>query len=72
MMKAGERPWVIQASCWTHGDVIQGFLFSSGELADHWAMLDAFEGEAYVRVSTEVMLDENRTVEAYIYTLRAN
>ena len=54
-----------------HGDMIQGFLFSSDKLADHWAMLDAFEGDAYARVLTEVRLDGNRTADAYIYTLKA-
>ena len=52
------------------GDEIQGFLFSSEKLSDHWAMLDEFEGEAYERVMTVVKLSDNRTVEAYIYELR--
>jgi gamma-glutamylcyclotransferase (GGCT)/AIG2-like uncharacterized protein YtfP len=55
-----------------HGDVIRGFLFSSDKLADHWATLDEFEGEAYARVLTEVRLDGNRTADAYIYTLKTN
>ncbi len=52
------------------GDEIQGFLFSSERLSDHWAMLDEFEGKAYERVLTVVKLTDNRTVDAYIYTLR--
>ncbi len=52
-----------------HGDEVQGFLFSSEKLSDHWAMLDAFEGKSYERVLTVVKLRGNRTVDAYIYTL---
>ena len=52
-----------------HGDEVQGFLFSSEKLSDHWAKLDAFEGESYERVLTVVKLRGNRTVDAYIYTL---
>jgi gamma-glutamylcyclotransferase (GGCT)/AIG2-like uncharacterized protein YtfP len=52
------------------GDEIQGFLFSSETLSDHWGMLDEFEGEAYERVSTVVKLKDNRKVDAYIYQLR--
>lgn len=52
-----------------HGDEVQGFLFTSEKLSDHWAMLDAFEGKSYERVLTIVKLRDNRTVDAYIYTL---
>jgi gamma-glutamylcyclotransferase (GGCT)/AIG2-like uncharacterized protein YtfP len=51
------------------GDEIQGSLFSSEKLSEHWAKLDAFEGESYERVLTVVKLRGNRTVDAYIYTL---
>jgi gamma-glutamylcyclotransferase (GGCT)/AIG2-like uncharacterized protein YtfP len=51
------------------GKEIQGYLFSSEKLSDHWAELDAFEGESYKRVLTAVKLDGNKTVDAYIYTL---
>ena len=53
-----------------HGDEIQGFLFSSEKLSDHWARLDEFEGKSYERVMTVVKLNDNRTVDAYIYQLR--
>lgn len=53
-----------------HGNEIQGFLFSSANLSDHWAKLDEFEGKSYERVLTLVKLKDNRTVDAYIYTLR--
>ena len=52
------------------GDEIQGYLFSSEKLSDHWAQLDEFEGQAYERVLTTVNLADNRTVDAYIYVLR--
>ena len=52
-----------------HGDEVQGFLFTSEKLSDHWAMLDAFEGKSYERVLTVAKLRGNRTVDAYIYTL---
>ena len=47
-----------------HGDEVQGFLFSSENLFDHWAKLDALEGESYKRVLTVVMLRGNRNVDA--------
>ncbi len=53
-----------------HGTEIQGFLFSSDHLADHWTQLDAFEGEGYVRVVTTVSLGNNQRVDAYVYVLR--
>ena len=52
-----------------HGDEVQGFLFTSEKLSDHWAMLDAFEGKSYERVLTVAKLRGNRIVDAYIYTL---
>jgi gamma-glutamylcyclotransferase (GGCT)/AIG2-like uncharacterized protein YtfP len=52
-----------------NGDDIQGVLFSSEKLSDHWTKLDEFEGEAYERVLTVVKLKDNRTVDAYIYKL---
>jgi len=54
-----------------HGEEIHGFLLSSENLSDHWAKLDAFEGESYARVLTVVRLRSNKTVDAYIYTLKS-
>ena len=51
------------------GEEVEGFLFSSDKLADHWAKLDEFEGEAYERVLSVVKLRNNRTVNAYVYVL---
>lgn len=52
------------------GKEIEGFVFTSENLADHWASLDEFEGEAYQRVITKVLLKNGRTIYANIYTLR--
>ena len=54
-----------------HGGTVEGFLFTSGNLSDHWATLDEFEGEAYERVLTKVKLKDGSAVDAYIYTLRS-
>ena len=43
-------------------------LFSSDELPEHWARLDAFEGEGYRRVAAEVTTSDG-VVAACIYVL---
>ena len=54
-------------------DKVEGFLFSSDKIAEHWSELDEFEGEAYERVLTKVELQNGTIVDAFIYTLkRAN
>jgi gamma-glutamylcyclotransferase (GGCT)/AIG2-like uncharacterized protein YtfP len=55
-----------------HGGGVEGFVFSSKSLAEHWARLDEFEGEGYERVLTTVKLKDGTAVEAYIYRLREN
>ncbi len=52
-----------------YGDQIEGFLFTSEELAAHWTRLDKFEGDGYVRVLVSVQLQDGATVEAYVYAL---
>lgn len=52
------------------GGEVEGLLFSSDSLAEHWACLDEFEGEGYERVLTTAKLKDGRTVDAYIYSLR--
>ena len=54
------------------GGEVEGFLFSSENLAECWARLDAFEGEGYARVLTPVRLDDGTVVDAYIYSLSGN
>lgn len=50
---------------------IEGYLFESDQLENHWNKLDDFEGEAYQRVKVTVTLHKNNKVEeAFIYTLK--
>lgn len=52
------------------GGEVEGFLFSSERLAEHWARLDEFEGEGYERVRAKVKLKDGAAVDACIYRLR--
>lgn len=52
------------------GDEVQGWVFTSDSLAEHWARLDAFEGEGYERVVTMAKLGDGTAVGAFIYVLR--
>src|SRR5687768_16518407 len=52
-----------------HGAEVEGFLFSSERLAEHWARLDEFEGEGYERVVTAVKRKDGTVVDAYSYKL---
>ncbi len=52
------------------GEDVEGFLFTSKNLSDHWKDLDTFEGEAYRRVAAKAKLKNGHIVDAYIYTLR--
>ncbi|MEO1655144.1 MAG: gamma-glutamylcyclotransferase family protein [Bacteroidota bacterium] len=52
------------------GGIVEGYLFSSDNLMMHWDDLDAFEGEGYERVRTDVELENKSIVEAFVYTLR--
>ena len=54
------------------GDAVEGLLFSSDSLAEHWARLDEFEGEGYERVLTTVKRKDGAVVDAYVYALRRN
>lgn len=48
---------------------VPGWLLTSVQLQDHWAILDEFEGFAYRRISTLVKMCDNTLVEAYVYVL---
>lgn len=52
------------------GDEVDGFVFSSAGLEEHWSRLDAFGGDAYERVSAIVRIGGDREVEAHVYALR--
>jgi len=54
-----------------HGAEVEGFIFSSESLAQHWARLDDFEGSGYERVITTAKLKDGTAVDAYIYRLRS-
>ena len=54
------------------GDEIEGKLFSSTELADHWEELDRFEGASYRRVRTKVRGRDSGTVRAFVYELKSD
>lgn len=54
------------------GGEVQGFLFSSESLAEHWARLDEFEGEGYERVPTTAKRRDGTAVDAFIYKIRGN
>lgn len=54
------------------GGEVEGFLFSSENLAECWVRLDAFEGDGYARVLTPVRRDDGTVVDAYIYSLSGN
>lgn len=54
------------------GDEIAGFVFSSEELGAHWARLDQFEGEGYVRLLIPAKLENGALVQAYIYALNTS
>lgn len=48
---------------------IQGHVFTSENLADHWMELDEFEGEGYERILTRVKLENEQVTDAYVYAL---
>lgn len=53
-----------------NGDEVEGFLFTSESLSDHWVTLDEFEGAAYERLVTAVNRKDGSEVDAWIYRLR--
>jgi gamma-glutamylcyclotransferase (GGCT)/AIG2-like uncharacterized protein YtfP len=55
-----------------HGDEVEGFIFTSENLSNHWAALDEFEGEAYKRVLAKVKFEDGSIANAHIYTLRSS
>ncbi|ATF92041.1 AIG2-like family [Cedecea neteri] len=51
------------------GPEVNGYLFFSQNLKEHWPMLDEFE-DGYDRVEVEVTTRDGRTVTAWIYELQ--
>lgn len=52
------------------GDEIEGYLFVSGNLSNHWDRIDAYEGIHYERVVTRAILADGRETDAYVYELK--
>lgn len=48
---------------------VNGLVFASDALAQHWARLDDFEGAGYVRVRTMATLADGSAVAAWVYAL---
>jgi gamma-glutamylcyclotransferase (GGCT)/AIG2-like uncharacterized protein YtfP len=51
------------------GSEVEGFIFSSDELAAHWTRLDEFEGAGYKRVPARATLEDGTIVDAHVYAL---
>ena len=54
------------------GKEIHGYVFSSENLKEYWAELDAFEGAEYVRVLANVKLGNSSQLQAHVYVLRSS
>lgn len=48
---------------------IDGHVLLSEDLPGCWAQLDAYEGPGYQRVRTRVHLDDETSIEAWVYAL---
>ena len=53
------------------GQEVEGYVFSSPNLDQHWQELDDFEGEGYRRILTQVRLESGDYTAAYLYRLNA-
>ena len=51
------------------GQRVDGFLFSSPDLNNHWQRLDEFEGDGYGRKLVTVHLPDGKQTMAYVYAL---
>ncbi|SPL70246.1 gamma-glutamylcyclotransferase family protein [Acinetobacter stercoris] len=49
---------------------VEGYFFSTDKLADHWQMLDDFEGFQYQRVKVEGWTESGERMEAWVYAMR--
>lgn len=52
------------------GNPVHGYLFSSPELDQHWARLDAFEGDEYVREPVTVATEHDERIVAFVYAVK--
>lgn len=51
---------------------VEGYIFSSAYLGDHWAMLDEFEGFQYQRVQTIAKMQTGESRQVWIYVMNPN
>lgn len=49
---------------------VEGYVFSSHDLSNHWQDLDDFEGEKYQRALVEVEKEDGSKIEAHVYVIR--
>lgn len=49
---------------------VEGFVFISKNLKNHWDKLDKFEGDEYKRVPTQAKLKDGTLVDVYVYELK--
>lgn len=52
-----------------NGEPVQGFVFSSEVLSEHWERLDEFEGPGYQRIMVKVAAESGQIVDAFVYAL---
>lgn len=51
------------------GNCVEGYVFYSEHLSEHWDALDEFEGEEYARVPVDVTTENGEIVTAFIYSV---
>lgn len=51
------------------GEEVEGYVFSSDHLSEHWSMLDEYEGNGYKRLPVIVKTESGGKIEAYVYAL---
>ncbi len=49
--------------------VVEGHVFISDNLSQHWKTLDSFEGAGYERVTTQVELSDQSVISAFVYVV---
>ena len=54
-----------------NGEIVQGYVFSSEDLVNHWQRLDEFEGEGYQRVEVTAMLSSGQPITAFTYAFNS-
>ena len=55
--------------CDDSANLIGGWVLESDELSAHWLRLDEFEGDAYRRIVSDVLLENGSWGKAFVYVL---